>query len=93
MAPRGIEFSNYTILRSGRIRPRLTRALPGAGGAGIFLTAAQAADLLNISEVSLGRWRIEGSGPPFSKFGRAVRYERVALLDWARSRSRRSTSE
>jgi Helix-turn-helix domain len=84
---------SYTVLPSGRLRYCLSPALPEGGGAGIFLTAAQAADLLNISKVSLARWRIKGSGPPFSKFGRAVRYERSTLFDWARSRARGSTSE
>ena len=81
----------YTILPSGRIRPHL-RPLPRAT-ANIFLTAKEAADLLNVSPVTLARWRLEGSGPPFCKFGRTVRYERAALLNWARSRARRSTSE
>jgi excisionase family DNA binding protein len=83
--------TQYTILPSGRLRAHLS-PIPRAT-ANIFLTANEAADLLNISRVTLARWRLEGSGPPFCKFGRTVRYERAALLSWARSRARRSTSE
>ena len=83
---------HYVITPAGRLRPLLSPA-PRQATNNTFLTAKDAAELLNVSLVSLGRWRTEGSGPPFCKFGRAVRYERAALLDWARSRARGSTSE
>jgi hypothetical protein len=87
-----VDVIEYTILPSGRLRPRLSPA-PRQTANNTFLTAKDAAELLNVSLISLGRWRIEGSGPPFCKFGRVVRYERSTRLDWARSRARASTSE
>jgi predicted DNA-binding transcriptional regulator AlpA len=84
-------------LPSGRLRPRLVKDRDGSRdqftGSATFLSVKQTAGLLGISSVTLARWRIEGSGPPFCKFGRAVRYERAELLAWARSRARTSTSE
>lgn len=92
-------FKQYVTLPSGRLRPFLaaanrvaTRSKSPASGA-MFLSPTQAAGLLGISLVTLGRWRIEGSGPQFCKFGRVVRYDRDELSAWARSRTRRSTSE
>jgi Helix-turn-helix domain len=47
-----------------------------------FLTTREAAHLLRLSEVTLSRWRTEGAGPNYCKFGRRVL-----------SQTRRSTSE
>jgi predicted site-specific integrase-resolvase len=58
-----------------------------------FLNAAEAAAWLRISAVTLARWRIEGRGPQFRKFGRRVVYARDDLLAWARQQSRSSTSD
>jgi hypothetical protein len=59
----------------------------------IFLTALEAADFLRISPVTLGRWRIEGKGPPFRKFGRRVLYATSDLIAWGEAQKRVSTSE
>jgi|ERR1700733_10411821 Helix-turn-helix domain len=59
----------------------------------VFLFAREAAELLRISHVTLARWRIEGQGPAFQKFGRRVVYAREELLAWAKLQTRRSTSE
>jgi excisionase family DNA binding protein len=58
----------------------------------IFLSAQEAAELLRISPVTLSRWRIEGRGPEYRKFGRRVRYGRTDLITWADAQRRRSTS-
>jgi hypothetical protein len=59
----------------------------------VFFTVVEAATFLRISAVTLGRWRIEGRGPPFRKFGRRVVYACDDLLAWAREQSRSSTSD
>ena len=59
----------------------------------IFLNVAEAAALLRVSAVTLGRWRITGCGPPYRKFGRRVAYERSDLIAWADAQRRSSTSE
>jgi hypothetical protein len=66
---------------------------PSAEDAPIFLTAKEAAALLRLSEITLGRWRIEGCGPAYLKFGRRVVYDRADIVAWAESQKRRSTSE
>jgi excisionase family DNA binding protein len=90
-----------TITPRGRLRPRLSQSKcerPFAppherSTQAIFLSPNQAADHLQVSKVTLARWRIEGHGPPFAKFGRVVRYDRAELLAWARSQTRQSTPE
>jgi Helix-turn-helix domain len=59
----------------------------------VFLTAAEAAAFLRISPVTLGRWRIEGCGPAYRKFGRRVVYALADLAGWAEAQRQVSTSE
>ena len=69
-----------------RSRPRLQPAQHSTPT--VFLTVSEAAALLRLSEITLGRWRIEGSGPPFRKFGRRVVYEHSDLIAWTELRKR-----
>jgi excisionase family DNA binding protein len=75
-----------------RTRPRLQLAAQHSSPT-VFLTVRETAALLRLSEITLGRWRIEGSGPPFRKFGRRVLYERSDLIAWAEAQRRLSTSD
>ncbi len=60
----------------------------------VFLNPHAAASLLGgISVRSLERWRLEGFGPPFVKFGKRVMYAKSDLLRWAESRKRTSTND
>lgn len=58
-----------------------------------FLSGDEAANLLNLSPRTLERFRIEGRGPAYCKFGRLVRYHRSALIEWALQQQRSSTAE
>ena len=58
-----------------------------------FLTPREAAELLRLSAVTLARWRIEGQGPAFRKFGRRVVYAREELMTWAAEQVQISTSQ
>jgi hypothetical protein len=58
-----------------------------------FLTPKETAAFLRLSDVTLARWRIEGIGPPYRKFGRRVVYARPDLVAWADSQKQQSTSE
>lgn len=58
-----------------------------------YLTTDEAAQMLCMSQVALGRWRVEGKGPPFHKFGRRVVYDRADVKEWAKRRKYASTSE
>lgn len=57
-----------------------------------FLNQAMIALLLGVSERTMERWRLEGSGPPFRKFGRRVMYSRADVIAWANAQRRTSTS-
>jgi len=58
-----------------------------------LLTPKQAAGYLNVAEISLAKWRVDGSGPEYFKLGRAVRYRIDCLDAWLEERLQRSTSE
>ncbi len=63
------------------------------GGIPQFVNTTEAARILNVSASFLHKARLTGNGPEFVKFGFHVRYSVQALLDWASTRTRRSTSE
>ncbi len=56
-------------------------------------TQAEAARLLRISERSLERHRVQGTGPRYASLGRRIVYARADLLAWVQACSRCSTSE
>ena len=59
----------------------------------ILLNPKKTAKVLDMSTVTLATWRINGTGPPFHKLGRSVRYALADLMVWARKQRRGSTSE
>jgi predicted DNA-binding transcriptional regulator AlpA len=58
-----------------------------------LLTSREAAALLRLSERTLERHRLSGSGPKFVRLGRRVFYRRDALGAWIAECTCRSTSE
>jgi predicted DNA-binding transcriptional regulator AlpA len=58
-----------------------------------LLSQRQAAALLCLSERTLERWRISGTGPSYVKLGRRVAYREADLIEWISARRRTSTSE
>ena len=58
-----------------------------------YFTEHEAAELLRLSRRTLQRWRQEGLGLPFRRFGGLVRYARSDIDAWAAKQSRLSTSE
>ena len=57
-----------------------------------YLTQSESADFLRLSERKLERWRVEGAGPQFRRFGRRVVYAKADLESWADGRCFTSTS-
>jgi predicted DNA-binding transcriptional regulator AlpA len=55
-----------------------------ASDARVYLTTPEAAEYLRLSKQFLegARYRADGSGPPYIKLERAVRYRRSALDSW-----------
>jgi hypothetical protein len=49
--------------------------------------------IIGIPESTLAKMRMHGSGPPFVKIGRSVRYGVRVGLEWMAAHTRRSTSE
>jgi helix-turn-helix protein len=74
-----------------QLRTNLARA--GLLERGEFVDVGDAARILHVSESFLNKARLDGTGPPFCKFGKAVRYELAALQAWTASRTRTSTSD
>jgi predicted DNA-binding transcriptional regulator AlpA len=58
-----------------------------------LLCEKQAAPILGLSVAWLQRKRWEGGGPPYIKYGRAVRYKKSELLAFIEAHSRRHTSD
>ncbi|AJE32555.1 hypothetical protein B842_03510 [Corynebacterium humireducens NBRC 106098 = DSM 45392] len=52
-----------------------------------FLSTLQVAEITGINENTLRRWRSDDdpAGPPYVRFGRAVRYRRSDIDQWANS--------
>lgn len=55
------------------------------------LSDVQAAERLNIKPQTLRKWRLEGVGPAWVKFGRSVRYLEEDLIGWIASCPRRES--
>lgn len=53
----------------------------------------QAADILNVSPRTLEKWRTEGKGPSFCKFGSRVIYTREQLAEYQRKNTHRPSGD
>jgi excisionase family DNA binding protein len=58
-----------------------------------FLTTSEAGSYLNISPRTLEKYRSQGGGPPYRRFGRSIRYHEDELESWAEEQRRSSTSD
>lgn len=58
-----------------------------------LLTQRQAAELFGVTIRTLERMRTDGDGPPYVKFGHAVRYDPTEVERWLAGRRRTSTSD
>jgi predicted DNA-binding transcriptional regulator AlpA len=47
-----------------------------------FLTERAVSDLTGLSVSTFRRWRLLKTGPPYKKFGSAVRYPHAELMSW-----------
>ena len=59
----------------------------------LYMNGREAAAFLGLSPRTLDRYRVNGEGPAFHKFGNRVRYARADLEAWASTRRRTSTSD
>jgi predicted DNA-binding transcriptional regulator AlpA len=58
-----------------------------------LLTQREAASVLRLSERTLERSRVSGTGPSFCKLGRRVFYRQCDIVSWIESHIVNSTSE
>jgi predicted DNA-binding transcriptional regulator AlpA len=59
----------------------------------MLLTQEECADVLRLSERTLERYRVSGTGPRFIKCGRSIRYRSQDIEAWLASNTLGSTSE
>lgn len=48
----------------------------------IWLTRKELAERVNVPEKTPAEWASKGTGPPYAKFGRHVRYRLSDVLEW-----------
>lgn len=58
-----------------------------------FLDTRRAADFLGLKKNTLDVWRLQGKGPRFVRFGRAVRYRLTDLENFIEANTHEHTSE
>jgi excisionase family DNA binding protein len=58
-----------------------------------LLTQAEASELLRLSERTLERQRVAGTGARFVRLGKSIRYRERDLVAWVEARVVGSTSE
>ena len=58
-----------------------------------LFTTREVADLLQVAEITLRKWRLRGAGPRFTRVGANVRYRREDVEAYLAARTVSSTSE
>jgi excisionase family DNA binding protein len=53
-----------------------------------LLTEAEVAEYLRVSLATIRRHRDQGTGPPWFRIGRSIRYSRQALDEWRERQER-----
>jgi excisionase family DNA binding protein len=53
-----------------------------------YLRDSEVATMLGLSRSAVIGWRRDGVGPRYLKLGRAVRYKRTDVAEWAERRAR-----
>jgi hypothetical protein len=56
-------------------------------------TPREAAEFLRMSSSWLAKSRMDGTGPPFIRVGRSIRYSKATVVQWMRIQQRCSTCE
>jgi hypothetical protein len=58
-----------------------------------LLTAAEAAEFLNLSPITLSHYRCQGRGPIYRKHGWRIFYAKPDLVDWSNRQRWSSTGD
>jgi hypothetical protein len=78
---------------TGIVGSHRTTSTKVSAGVAPSLTPRETARILRVSTSWLAKRRMDGTGPPFIKLGRCIRYSEAALVHWMRSQQRLSTAE
>ena len=57
----------------------------------VFYSSQQLAELLDVPKSTVEYWRAHGGGPPFTRFGKHVRYRKIDIDSWVEAHSREQT--
>ena len=71
----------------------VTQTNPGPFRLDDFMSSDDVGHFFGLSPRTLERFRLEGRGPSYFKFGRIVRYRRAEVMKWAEAQLRTSTSD
>jgi len=58
-----------------------------------LLSAAEAAEFLNLSPITLSHYRCQGRGPIYRKHGWRIFYAKADLIDWSNGQRWSSTGD
>ncbi len=92
LAHEGIGSRAPTAKKTEPLESTLRSRRESKSGERLF-TPKEASDFLRVSDSWLAKARMRGEGPPYAKFGRAIRYPESGLIGYTKSRLRLSTSE
>lgn len=59
----------------------------------LYITEKELSEWINVPVKTLQRWRWQGGGPPYAKFGGNVRYATSDILKYEKQSRHYSTSE
>lgn len=79
-------MARVTPLTAGLVEESAPARAVGPIGAREYLTPAQVAEMLQVSEKTLQRWAKADPTFPLLKLGGTVRYPRERLIRWLRDR-------
>lgn len=60
---------------------------------GMYLTPEELAARIRVAPSTLAKWRMEGDGPAFYKFGKRVLYRLDIVEEWERGNLRLNTAQ
>ncbi|MEO9572426.1 MAG: helix-turn-helix domain-containing protein [Roseobacter sp.] len=58
-----------------------------------YLTPVDLSDLIKVPEGTIANWRCQGSGPPYTKIGKRVRYSEADVIKWINAKYRDPAAE
>jgi predicted DNA-binding transcriptional regulator AlpA len=85
--------ARFTVPQEAKPLKSTAKSVGEPNGGDRLLTPKEVASYLRLSQSWLAKARMRGEGPAFLKIGRSVRYREAALVQYAKSRTRLSTSE